>query len=632
MAKQQAGETNDESHYKNIGFMCGLEIHQRLATQEKLFCSCPATIASENDPLLGTISRYQRAVAGELGNIDRSAEFEELKKRKFTYKIHDKHTCLVDIDEEPPHNLNTEALGVALSLANAMGMRVIDEIQPMRKEVVDGSDPSAFQRTMLVAVDGKIKVESHTINMPTIFLEEESSGIVSATEDGITYDTDRIGIPLLEIDTDPYIPSPKAAKAIALYIGTLLRVSGKVQRGIGSIRQDVNVSIKGGARVEVKGLQEVDKLDRFVENEIARQQNLLEIREELKKAKATVGKAIDLSNIFKKSSVKIIANHLEKKGVAFGFRLTGFKGVLGREINPERRLGTEISDYAKMAKVNGLIHSDENLGAYGFNEKELDELKKMLGLSKDDSFIIIAGPKKDVEKAVELATERAKYALVGVPLETRGVYNNELCTTKFLRPLPGGSRMYPETDAKPILITKEHLAAMTKGSPNIEKEKKELASGIENKEIAEQLLTSARLPLYKTIIASTTADPNFVANIIIQKFTELKRGGFSIDSIDEKRLLDLFTAYSKGLITKQAVEELLKEMSLHKESVSDLITVKRLQKIKGRDLEELVLNAAKDVADPSDINELRNLIMAKYRLSVDGAELNAILTKRKKAK
>lgn len=619
------GKSDDEeARYKELGFMCGLEIHQRLATTKKLFCDCPTVLAPEMKEM-PILTRYQRAVAGELGNIDRSAAFEELRNRRFRYVVPEKSSCLVEIDEEPPHKLNEEALDIALALASSMNMRVIDELQPMRKEVVDGSDTSAFQRTALVAVDGSIEVDGHKIVMPTIFLEEESSGIISSTEDEIIYNIDRLGIPLVEIDTDPYIPTPKMAKAVALYIGTLLRVSGKVQRGIGSIRQDVNVSIKGGARVEVKGLQEVEKIDRFIENEITRQQKLLGLREVLKKAKAGVGNPVNISDIFKGSNVRIVTNHLEKGGVAHTFKLMGFKGMLGKEINPDRRLGSEISDYAKMAKVNGLIHSDENLAAYGFTQKEMDEINERLQIEGNDAFIIIAGSQPNVEKAVKLAMDRAKYALIGVPLETRGVANTENCTTRFLRPLPTGSRMYPETDAKPIIVPKEKLAALAKASPDIEKEKKQLLSKLQNNDVAGQLLVSPKLQLYKMIVASTKADPNFVANTLIQKFTELRRNGFAADSIDDKRIVDLFAAYAKEEITKQAVEELLKEMSLKKESVKDLIAIKRLHRVTGEELKLLISNIQKEAGKKMDQNELRNMVMSRYRLNVDGAELNLLL-------
>ncbi len=625
--KEQKAAHTEAIDYRAVGFMCGLEIHQRLSTKEKLFCSCPANYL-DTDNMIGSITRYQRAVAGELGSIDRSAEFEELRNRKFVYRVHDLHTCLVELDEEPPHRLNDDALRVALSLASAMDMKIIDELQPMRKEVVDGSDPSAFQRTTLIGIDGVIEAEGYKVAMPSLFLEEESSAILAGNEDEVSYDPDRLGIPLVEIDTDPYIPDPKAAKAIALYIGTMLRVSGAVQRGIGSIRQDVNVSIKGGARVEIKGLQEVDKLDKFVENEVARQLRLLEIRKELLGRKAGVGTPVDLTDMFRGTTVRIIAGQLEKNGVVFGFRLSGFKGMLGKEVNPDRRLGSEISDYAKMARVNGLIHSDENLSVYGFSAKELEGLKKKLGVEENDAFILIAGKKHDAEKATDLAIERAKYALVGVPLETRGAANNELCTTRFLRPLPGGSRMYPETDARPILVTKELLDWARKNAPSIEKEKEWILSKVSNKAVAEQLLTSQKLPLFKSIVKSTKVDPDFLANTLIQKFTELKRGGFGVDGIDEKKLAEVFTLYGSGSITKQAVEELLKELSLEKKGVADVVASKHLERITGKSLERIVEQARKELSDSKDISELRNKIMAKYRLNVDGAELNALLTRR----
>ncbi|MDE1811125.1 MAG: Glu-tRNA(Gln) amidotransferase subunit GatE, partial [Candidatus Micrarchaeota archaeon] len=293
-------------HYKQIGFMCGLEIHQRLSTKEKLFCSCPTNILGKGATPSSSISRYQRAVAGELGSVDLSAEFEEGRNRKFNYNIYDGNVCLVELDEEPPHELNREALEAALSFASALKMRIVNELQPMRKEVVDGSDPSAFQRSIFIALDGAISVDGIRINIPSMFLEEESSGIGANEEQSITYNTDRLGVPLIEIDTDPYIPDPATAKKVALHIGTMLRISGKVQRGIGSIRQDVNVSIKGGARVEIKGVQDLDLIDSFLENEILRQQNLITIKAKLSTAKAHVMEPVELTHMFKATKVEII--------------------------------------------------------------------------------------------------------------------------------------------------------------------------------------------------------------------------------------------------------------------------------------------------------------------------------------
>jgi glutamyl-tRNA(Gln) amidotransferase subunit E len=426
---------NGQTDYKALGFMCGLEIHQRLATEEKLFCSCATGVLDKSVKPIATISRYQRAVAGELGSMDKSAEFEQSRGRAFTYNVFEDNTCLVDIDEEPPHDLNREALEIALSIASSMQMHLVDEIQPMRKGVIDGSDPSAFQRTMLVGLNGSIKVNKLNINIPLMSLEEESSGIASSTNSSVIYNTDRLAIPLVEIDTDANIPDPKTAKAVALYIGTMLRLTGKVQRGIGSIRQDVNMSIKDGARVEIKGVQELGLIDKYIENEVERQKNLIAIKSRLIKAKAKVGKAVDVTAVFTDTKSEIISDNLRNGGAVFAFMLSGFKGILGLEINPNRRLGTEISDYAKMAGVNGIIHSDEEMSKYSISDKELVDLREKLGIKMEDSFIIVAGKRETAIKAIELAVWRADYSLKGVPKETRMAYDNDNCTSKFLRPL-----------------------------------------------------------------------------------------------------------------------------------------------------------------------------------------------------
>ncbi len=620
------GGADDAAEYKKIGFMCGLEIHQRLATATKLFCSCPTAIPEQAEKPLQTVYRYQRAVAGELGDIDRSAEFEELRNRKFVYEVHDRNACLVELDEEPPHELNNEALMVALAFAKAMKMRVVDELQPMRKEVVDGSDPSAFQRTMMVGLDGRISTGGYEISIPSMFLEEESCGIVSSTEDTITYDTGRLGIPLVEIDTDPYIPTPKAAKMIALYLGTMLRISGVVQRGIGSIRQDVNVSIRGGARVEIKGLQDLDRLDKFIENEVLRQQRLLEIKDALVGARASVGEPADITDIMNGSKVRIVASHLEKGGVALAFGLKGFAGLLGREVNPQRRLGTEISDYAKMARVNGIIHTDEDMKAYGFEASDLARIRHRVGAGEGDSLVIVAGARADAERAAKLAAERAKYALVGVPLETRGAINSDLCVTRFLRPLPSGSRMYPETDAKPVLVSAQMIKAASENAPDIERERKWLESKVHGKAVAEQLLLSPKLQMYKNIVKSAGADSEFVANILVQKFTELRRGGYEVEAIDEGRLAAMFSAYGAGRITKQGVDELLKEMAKGEAGVDDLIESKGLARISGVKLRGLVESARGKAGAGAGVDQLRGEIMSRHRLNVDGAELNAMLS------
>ncbi|MGI0100337.1 MAG: Glu-tRNA(Gln) amidotransferase subunit GatE [Candidatus Micrarchaeaceae archaeon] len=623
VGKKVKGIAND-SRYKDIGFMCGLEIHQRLATSRKLFCACGTNILDRSSKPDASITRYQRAVAGELGSIDKSAEFEEGRKRGFIYGIFDENTCLVDVDEEPPHHMNMNALKTAMSLAKSMNMHTIDELQPMRKGVIDGSDPSAFQRTVMVAHEGSININGIKIGIPSLFLEEESSGIVSNSESTVTYSTDRLGVPLIEIDTDPSIPDPKTAKDVALYIGTLLRLTGSVQRGIGSIRQDVNLSIKGGARVEIKGVQDLASIDGFLENEIKRQQGLIAIKERLVKAKASVGKAVNVTALFLDTNVNVIKYHIGN-GAVFAFPLKGFKGLLGAEINPNRRLGTEISDYAKMAGVHGIIHSDEDLKKYGFSDKELAALRNALHITEDGSFVIVAGKPDDASKASSLAIWRAKFAMDGVPKETRAAHDTESCTSRFIRPLPSGSRMYPETDIKPIRITKDMIDAASGSAPNIERERAGLKSLVKNDVLVGQLMMSPKILLFRSVVEKSDADPEFVANILIQKLTELKRAGVAVDSIKDISIIGIFSMYANGRITKQAVEEML-SLAASGDDIEKLLEKNSLERIKGKKLAALVSKARKENGKASG-EELRRIIMSTYRLRIDGSELNVLLSK-----
>ena len=615
----------DLGRYKRLGFMCGLEIHQRLATESKLFCSCSASL-SEGVPE-GTVTRRQRAVAGELGVVDRSAKFEEKRSRLFEYELHEGHACLVDIDEEPPHSLNEEALGIALALAKSLHMNVGAELEPMRKEVVDGSNPSAFQRSILIGLNGSMEVGGHEILIPSMFLEEESAGIISSSSESIRYDTSRIGIPLVEIDTFPYISSPEEARDVALQIGTLLRLTGKVQRGIGSIRQDVNVSIKGGARVEIKGLQELSDMDKFIENEVARQEKLLEIIKLLKSRNASVGQAHDLTHVFSGSHAKIISAALGSGGAVLGFKLGGFSGVLGMEVNPGKRLGTEISDYAKMGGVKGLIHSDEDLAKYGITQSEIGAVRKALGMKQEDAFIIIADRRRNAAMAIEFAIERAKMAVEMVPEETRAAYDKEHFTTRFMRPLPGGSRMYPETDAKPIRITKQSLEEAARNAVDVEKEQALLEAELNDKALAKQMMLSPRLQLYRRIGSIKGIDKRFVANVLLQRFTEMRRDGINAEALPEERLMEIFKAYSDKRITKQALDELIRLALKRNESIAEIIRENGLERISGERLRKLLKSEGAESCKRNELAAFMGKFMSKYRLNVDGAELNEELGK-----
>ena len=632
------GQKND---YSKLEFMCGLEIHQRIGTNTKLFCDCDTE--SENEHITSCITRRIRAVSGEMGKIDRSSKFEENKQRRFSYHISNNTSCLVEIDEEPPHHINKKALSIALGVCNAIKMKIPQELHVMRKEVVDGSDPSGFQRTIMIGFDGSIVVNGLEIKIPFISLEEESSALNSKPADEnsklnnyVVYNTSRLGLPLIEIDTSPYIPNPIVAKDVALYIGNMLRSTGVMKRGLGTIRQDVNVSIKGGARVEIKGLQDVNNMHLFIENEVNRQLNLIKIKEELTAKGAHVHGYKDITAIFSDCSksdvidnmVSMIHRSITKDGaIVLGIALFGFKGFLGREVNPNRRLGSEISDYAKMSGVKGLIHSDEQLSKYGITPQLELKIKSALELGADDAFILIAGSPQTVNNAITLAKNRAQHTLVGVLEETRAAQNNDLYTTAFMRPLPGGARMYPETDLLPIIITDELLNTSEEYVPRMEEDLALLEKELKNKELASRIMLSERYALYKKLRLVEEVDMLFVANVLLQKFTELSRNNISVDMINETQLIKLFSVFFKKLITKQAFDPILKQLAQKNSDVEDIISEQKLFRIRGKELELLIKSLFKP---HTDINLLKKTIMEKHRLNIDGDELNALLNSIKK--
>lgn len=610
----------DQEFYDRIGFKCGLEVHQRLRTEHKLFCSC--LNAEQSKKLDIKIRRMQRAVAGETGKLDRSTSFESNKNRTFVYNTFQDNSCLVDIDEEPPHGLNQEALEISMIISASLNANVPDEIEPMRKEVVDGSDPSAFQRTMLVGFDGSIEVGKRKISIPTIFLEEESCGIESSDSSTAVYNVDRLGVPLVEIDTDPDIKNPAEAKEIASKIGMMLRLTHKVQRGIGSIRQDVNISIREGVRVEIKGMQDLDAMDIIIEREVERQLKLVEIKKMLVEKRAKVHEPLDITGIFGKTEVSVIKNSTGSEGKVYGIRLENFAGVIGMEINPERRLGSEISDYAKMSGVKGIIHSDEDLKKYGFLELELKEVRSKLGIKEKDAFILISAKDSHTgRRAIELAKHRAEHAMLGVPLETRAADSKNMIT-RFMRPLPGGSRMYPETDAKPICVGKKQVEDARKNIVDIDKSAKELDRLIGNRQLSEQMLRSYKLQTFNSIVEITKVEPVVVAAILLEKMKELKRQGILVDEISDATLIYIFGKYAKREITKVGIEEILKEAPSNNKDVDRIIEQKGIARLHASELRKIVAKY-----HGMDKKDIIGKVMAEHRSDVDAQELMDIISK-----
>ncbi|RLM88359.1 Glu-tRNA(Gln) amidotransferase GatDE subunit E [Halobellus sp. Atlit-38R] len=534
--------------YDDLGLVAGLEIHQQLDTATKLFCGCPT---EERDPDAATRSftRYLHPTKSELGELDEAALEESRVEREFEYLAYDT-TCLVEEDEEPPHRLDDEAREVVLQIAELLDMEPVDQAHVMRKLVIDGSNTSGFQRTSLIAQDGAIETSDGPVGVEDLMLEEESAQRVEERGDDVTFSLDRLGVPLVEIGTRPDIDSPEQAQEAAETIGMLLRSTGAVKRGLGTIRQDVNVSIAEGARVEIKGVQALDQIDEIVRQEVGRQVELLDIREQLHERDASVGDVTDVSAVFADTDSGVIGGALSDGGSVMAVPLYGFDGLVGREIQPDRRLGTELSDHAKRHGAGGIFHTDE-LPAYGVTEDEVDALREAVDAGDDDAVAIVAADTKTAEIAIEAAAERAETAIEGVPEETRGA--NDDGTTRYLRPLPGAARMYPETDVPPVGLDPSEVETPELLTEKVERYQSEfdLDAGL-----AEQVAYGRRMPLFEQAVEEGI-DATFAAGLLESTLTELRRDDVAVAELTDEHLLAVMHLVEDGDLAKEGVQDVL---------------------------------------------------------------------------
>jgi len=552
--------------YQALGLKVGLEIHQQLDTSHKLFCSCPTdlTEAEKGDEF----PRWLRPTRSETGEVDVAALFEYRKGRKYSYQAPSGHYCLVEADEEPPHPINREAIVIALAVAKALGSTIVDEVHVMRKIVIDGSNTSGFQRTAIVALGGRITVNGKDYGIQTIVVEEDAARKVGERGQVVDYRLDRLGVPLIEIATAPDMHTPQEARDVALAIGMLLRMTGAVKRGLGTIRQDLNVSIVGGAKTEIKGVQELDLIDRIVEYEVMRQVNLLRVRDKMRARGITERdldqEPVDVTDLFRGTKSKVIARALESGGKVLAVRLPRMKGLLGTYVQPGRRFGTEIADYVRFwSDVQGLFHSDE-LPAYGITAEEVQAVYRALGADPaQDAFAMVAERPERALKAISVILERVRQALQGVPEETRAA--NEDGTTRYMRPRPGRERMYPETDIPHLLVTPDMLAEAEKLVP--EPAEVKVRRFVErygmSRELAEKAVADPRLPLIEELIGryGASLSPTLIASLIVVTMKGLKSKGVNVDSISEDRLEGLVRLLAEGSVAKEAAEAILAKMA-----------------------------------------------------------------------
>jgi len=599
--------------YEALGLKAGIEIHQQLNTREKLFCGCPTTLRKFEERT-GEFYRYLRATESEMGEIDRAAKEEMKHLRRFTYYAYDT-TCLVENDEEPPSPLNPEALEICLTIARMFGMAPVEQIHTMRKLVIDGSNTSGFQRTALVAVRGEIP-GSGTIE--TICLEEEAAQRV---KDNI-FSLDRLGIPLVEITTSPCMHSPEEVARVAGYLGMVLRSTGRVKRGLGTIRQDINISIREGARVEIKGVQELDLIAEVVKREAARQVALLEIRDTLRERNARVREEpIDVTGLFSGTKSSI----LKKAGCILAVVLPGFAGLVGREIQPGRRLGSELSDYAKKCDVGGIFHTDE-LPAYGVTTDEVEELRRFTKAGPDDCIVLVASSRGKATCAASQVKDRAVMALDGVPEETRRMLEGG--NTAYMRPLPGAARMYPETDVLPVSVSSEVWECIE--VPELLTKKAERYSeefGLDPG-IARQIAYSEHLPLFDQAVTEGIS-PNLATRTLLSTLKELSRNGVAVGAISDGAVIAVMKSVEEGRAAKEAVPDIIKKVA-EGSPVEDAVA-ECAPAISAGELETIIQRIVKERSDfvsqkgMGSLGPLMGVVMAEVRGSADGKLVSELL-------
>ncbi len=614
--KKSFTNLSEDIDYFEKGLKCGLEIHQQLNTK-KLFCNCESNSHLNEDYLKPdfVVNRKLNLAKSETGDVDVAASFESKKLRKNQYYGFNDSCCLVELDEEPPHEINQDALKITLEVANFFNMKIFDSVTFMRKIVIDGSNTTGFQRTALVAINGVL--EEKNVGIQSICLEEDACKKIReyVSDSGnhvVVYDLSRLGIPLIELATDPDIKTPNQAKEVAEFIGMVLRSTGKVKRGIGTIRQDVNVSIKNGVRVEIKGAQQLELIPKLVTYETMRQENLIKIYDELNRRHATVGDPTEITIILKETKSKILRSALENKGAIYALKLNNFAGFLGLEIQPGKRFGTDIAGRVKVLGVKGLFHSDE-LPNYGITNAEIESIKLKLACGENDGFVLIAEQK---DKCLVAINEIKKFLSdLNLTKDVRQALPD--ATTAYLRPISGSARMYPETDISNLELNSELIDSL----PEIKllsNQINEIKSkfNIRDSDIKQLLRTG--IDLGDVSNKFSNLKPKFIVEFLLDYPKEIKKK-YNVEVNILNFYDEVLAKLNAGKINKDNSFDVL--VSLAKGEEVDYSKFKSLSMIEIKKVVQKVISKNKDAPSKA----LMGLCMAELRGKADGKLVRKIL-------
>jgi glutamyl-tRNA(Gln) amidotransferase subunit E len=551
-----------QADYTRLGFMSGLEVHQQLRTREKLFCHCPAGFYQKPEEHDAELIRHMRPTLSELGEYDGTALMEFKTRKQIVYQINNKTACTYDVDDTPPFPLNREALDIALEISLLSKLIIVGEVHISRKQYLDGSIPTGFQRTAIIGVEGEIQVRNKKVKLIQLSIEEDSCREVSDIGHVRVYRTDRLGMPLIETVTYPEFKNPDEVKEGADYIRFLNRSTGKVMTGIGSTRADVNVSCKGGTRVEIKGVAHTSWMPELTHIEVFRQWALLHIRDLLKAklSNASGWKIVHKEVVLEEIGWSIPVSPERSLGYKMQIvNLPLFQGILSHFTQPGKIFGDELAEKVKVVACIGLpnmAHSE--MLEDGVGKKVWKKVQSLLESKEDDAQLILWGPEEDIPTALETIQERCLMAFSGVPNETRKSFENG--TTIFERVLPGADRMYPDTDSAPIPLEDEKLRVMAEHLPVVVFDRmKQLADWNVPEDTYTYILKNNLVPLIENVEIELNVPARFTATLLAHTLKNLQGKYPLLPDFNFRKVYDLL----EFLVNRNLDLAIAKRMLVH---------------------------------------------------------------------
>ena len=530
-----------QKDYDRLGFKSGLEVHQQLLTEKKLFCRCPAGRFQKPNEFDAEIIRHMRPTLSEMGEYDGTALMEFRTRKEIVYHIANPTACTYEVDDTPPFFIDKQALEIAIETALASQMSIVGEVHITRKQYLDGSIPTGFQRTAIIGIEGKLPLKNKTVNLIQMSIEEDACREVSDVGHRRVYRTDRLGMPLIETVTYPELMNPDELQEACNAIRFLNRSTGKVRTGIGAGREDVNVSCTGGTRIEIKGVAHTKWIPELAHNEVFRQWALLAIREELnKRVKKADWKmtSMELNPKDFKFYYTPIMEAIARGERLYAVNLPHFAGLLSHFTQPGRPF---YDEFAGRLKVIACIERPNMATSEDLDDVVSDsvfaKISKLMNAGEDDAQIVFWAPDADVNMALDVIEERALMTFDGVPQETRKSIKDG--TTIFERVLPGADRMYPDTDSAPIPLENSYIESIRKNIPAVsvpERYAQFKAWGIPE-DCYFYLLTHNLYPVLVRMVDELKLDAKFIGTFMGQRFKHLhgkyRNMPFSYDKIHD---------------------------------------------------------------------------------------------------